>query len=189
MPGEETYCKANAPCKPCPMTPGSDCSRCDNNKPEECAENPGLPHCGKPAFPPLLPSAQGCDHFHAIRDVLRVPAELPPGEYVLGWRYDCEATAQVWSNCAVRQHCGPVNRSSLDPGSKALTDMYVRLRALGHYTRATRAAGTNAHTHWRSILPLREGEVRRQFYCGCIAGRLRKGVWPGASQVIYKPPN
>jgi hypothetical protein len=22
------------------------------------------------------------------------------GKYVLGWRYDCEATAQVWSNCA-----------------------------------------------------------------------------------------
>ena len=22
------------------------------------------------------------------------------GKYVLGWRYDCEAAAQVWSNCA-----------------------------------------------------------------------------------------
>lgn len=103
LPGEGTFCEANAPCKPCPMTPGSDCSRCDNNKPEPCAGEPGLPHCGKPAFPPLLPGAQGCDHYHAIRDVLKVPAELPPGEYVLGWRYDCEATAQVWSNCAVRQ--------------------------------------------------------------------------------------
>ena len=25
---------------------------------------------------------------------------LPAGEYVLGWRWDSEETAQVWSNCA-----------------------------------------------------------------------------------------
>ena len=31
---------------------------------------------------------------------LRLPADLPAGHYVLGWRYDCEATAQVWQNCA-----------------------------------------------------------------------------------------
>ena len=30
-----------------------------------------------------------------IVDVLKVPADLPAGKYVLGWRYDCEATAQV----------------------------------------------------------------------------------------------
>ena len=35
-----------------------------------------------------------------IVDRVRVPAGLPPGEYVLGWRWDCEETAQVWSNCA-----------------------------------------------------------------------------------------
>lgn len=100
MPGEGSYCKPDAPCKPCPQTPGSDCSRCDNHAPEQCGGHSGLPHCGKPAFPPLFPGAQGCDHFHSIRDVVKVPSELPPGEYVLGWRYDCEATAQVWSNCA-----------------------------------------------------------------------------------------
>ena len=36
----------------------------------------------------------------AVLDVLQIPDDLPPGDYVLGWRYDCEATAQVWSNCA-----------------------------------------------------------------------------------------
>ena len=35
-----------------------------------------------------------------VVDILQLPAELPPGDYVLGWRYDCEGTAQVWSNCA-----------------------------------------------------------------------------------------
>jgi hypothetical protein len=32
--------------------------------------------------------------------VVKVPTDLAPGKYVLGFRYDCESTAQVWSNCA-----------------------------------------------------------------------------------------
>lgn len=35
-----------------------------------------------------------------IIDYVRVPAGLASGDYVLGWRWDCEATAQVWSACA-----------------------------------------------------------------------------------------
>ena len=35
-----------------------------------------------------------------VLDVVKIPAHLPAGEYVLGWRYDCEGTAQVWENCA-----------------------------------------------------------------------------------------
>jgi hypothetical protein len=83
MPWEKDL--VDGPCVPCPGTPGSDCSRCDNN--------------GKLSFP--LP-CEGCkeDHQHAIRDMVKVPSNLPPGRYVLGWRWDCEATAQVWSNCA-----------------------------------------------------------------------------------------
>ena len=34
-----------------------------------------------------------------VLDVVKVPA-VKPGRYVLGFRYDCDATAQVWSNCA-----------------------------------------------------------------------------------------
>jgi len=36
----------------------------------------------------------------SIVDLLRIPLDLAPGKYVLGFRYDCEATAQVWSSCA-----------------------------------------------------------------------------------------
>jgi hypothetical protein len=36
----------------------------------------------------------------SIVDALVVPSDLSPGPYVLGFRYDCEATAQVWSSCA-----------------------------------------------------------------------------------------
>ena len=35
-----------------------------------------------------------------ISDQLRVPATLAPGKYVLGIRWDCEKSAQVWTNCA-----------------------------------------------------------------------------------------
>ena len=49
-------------------------------------------------FPNPLP---GHDfHSYAIEDELVVPSDLPPGDYVLGWRWDCEMTSQVWSSCA-----------------------------------------------------------------------------------------
>jgi len=77
------------PCVPCPETPGSDCSRCDN----------GGKDTHTPAFPPPVEGVVGAP-VEGVLDVVKVPADLPPGEYVLGWRYDCEATAQVWQNCA-----------------------------------------------------------------------------------------
>ena len=46
------------------------------------------------AYPPYLRIAGRC------RVVLRGLKGLKPGKYVLGWRYDCEETAQVWQNCA-----------------------------------------------------------------------------------------
>lgn len=76
------------PCVRCPETPGSDCSRCDNG---------GL-NAKSPAFPPPIPHVQGAP-IEGVLDILKVPASLAPGDYVLGFRYDCEATAQVWSNC------------------------------------------------------------------------------------------
>ena len=36
----------------------------------------------------------------SVVDVLRVPEETRPGAYVLGWRWDVEETAQVWSSCS-----------------------------------------------------------------------------------------
>jgi hypothetical protein len=29
-----------------------------------------------------------------------IPKDLAAGDYVLGWRWDCEESTQVWSNCA-----------------------------------------------------------------------------------------
>lgn len=41
----------------------------------------------------------GPDNLEIV-DMVRVPADLPPGEYVVGWRWDCEESAQIWQNCA-----------------------------------------------------------------------------------------
>jgi len=35
-----------------------------------------------------------------IIDWLHVPASVPPGEYVLGWRWDGEQSAQIWAACS-----------------------------------------------------------------------------------------
>ena len=35
-----------------------------------------------------------------VVDTVRVPAGLPAGDYVLGWRWDCEESTQIWSSCA-----------------------------------------------------------------------------------------
>eukprot|EP00937_MAST-01D_sp_MAST-1D-sp2_P006734 g6734.t1 len=87
LPGETGL--HDGPCVPCPGTPGSDCSRCDNN----CQS-------GKPAFEPHCPNCAGNRHDIAVRDLVKVPSELAPGKYVLSMRYDCEATAQVWNSCS-----------------------------------------------------------------------------------------
>ncbi|CAK8992080.1 unnamed protein product [Durusdinium trenchii] len=35
-----------------------------------------------------------------VHDKVRVPNNLPPGEYLLSWRWDCYMADQIWSNCA-----------------------------------------------------------------------------------------
>merc|ERR1712050_824332 len=36
---------------------------------------------------------------YGIVDLVKVP-DVPPGDYVLSFRWDCEQLPQVWSNCA-----------------------------------------------------------------------------------------
>jgi len=35
-----------------------------------------------------------------IVDRVAIPADLPAGEWVLGWRWDCEQSTQVWTSCS-----------------------------------------------------------------------------------------
>ena len=40
----------------------------------------------------------GPDNLEVV-DMVRVPADLAPGAYVVQWRWDCEESSQVWLNC------------------------------------------------------------------------------------------
>jgi len=48
-----------------------------------------------------------------IYDYLRVPEHLEPGEYVLGFRWDCETSAQIWQSCADITITAPRSRAGL----------------------------------------------------------------------------
>ncbi|CAJ1443282.1 unnamed protein product [Effrenium voratum] len=36
----------------------------------------------------------------SVADLVQVPEDLPAGDYLLSWRWDCEQSTQVWQNCA-----------------------------------------------------------------------------------------
>lgn len=63
------------------------------------SKNP-IPDQVGPDFPEPFPGGSGHDWNFSLMDRLRVPSDLPLGDYVLSWRWDCEQTPQVWSNCA-----------------------------------------------------------------------------------------
>merc|ERR1712179_868838 len=43
-------------------------------------------------------AGQSGANVFSVMDEINVPNQ--PGEYVLGWRWDCEETDQVWASCA-----------------------------------------------------------------------------------------
>lgn len=49
-------------------------------------------------------ASQGCyklsTHNFSMIDLVKVPASLPLGKYVLSWRWDSRVNPQVWTNCA-----------------------------------------------------------------------------------------
>jgi hypothetical protein len=71
------------------------------NKGQSCADKyPGTP-TDVSANLTLFPNPTHAEmHTYAIEDTLVVPSTLVPGDYVLGFRWDCEQTTQVWSTCA-----------------------------------------------------------------------------------------
>ena len=82
----------------------------DGACPCKCAESypqyfpSGTAYVGadKTLMPDPLPNFHSGDQYHAytVEDELIVPNDIPAGEYVLGWRWDCEQTTQIWSSCA-----------------------------------------------------------------------------------------
>jgi hypothetical protein len=65
---------------------------------------------GNTQFPEALPGLSGfvtnatfpnksVDAFSVV-DLVLVPDDLEPGDYVLSWRWDCEQSPQIWQSCA-----------------------------------------------------------------------------------------
>ena len=76
---------AKMPCGPPQFTPPSGCD-------DTC--------WGYQNHSPLkMPPGSKTIEIPAIVDTVRVPADLKPGRWVVGWRWDCEQTPQVWNSC------------------------------------------------------------------------------------------
>lgn len=64
-----------------------------------CHDPVPLPDMGHRLIDQGMCSGEWLDNI-TIYDQLRVPEHLEAGEYVLGFRWDCETSAQVWQSCA-----------------------------------------------------------------------------------------
>jgi len=77
--------------------PRNDTSNSGQSFPPRCEE---VPDCGSTLVnSKCLCSGMWGPYGLQIIDTLQVP-HLPPGDYVLGWRWDCEESTQVWSSCS-----------------------------------------------------------------------------------------
>jgi hypothetical protein len=81
-----------------------------------CTDITGESKCSIPQFPPPHGCGSHCwgyigagadrtsndpvNPLPTIVDQVTVPKDLTPGDYVLGWRWDCEQSPQVWASCA-----------------------------------------------------------------------------------------
>lgn len=77
---------------------------CVSFKPPCPSDCTGDPHCPDPGHKTDSGTQQGdCSGDWTagqIVDTVLIPADLPAGQWVLGWRWDCEETTQVWQSCA-----------------------------------------------------------------------------------------
>merc|ERR1712227_1062243 len=58
------------------------------------------------------------------KDVVIVPSTLPPGDYVLGWRWDCAGGNQVWVSCSSVRLVEPSSGRSLEDNDDDDDDEY-----------------------------------------------------------------
>jgi hypothetical protein len=50
-------------------------------------------------FAPPFDGGAGSHWPFSLVDKVELPSSLTPGAYVVSWRWDCELTSQVWTNC------------------------------------------------------------------------------------------
>jgi hypothetical protein len=93
---------------------GADCNRTQFKPPVPGLFGYGISQCVFPntdiPISPRIPGARNCTEpelesvaklFNVnFVDMVKVPADLPVGDYVLSWRHDSEQTPQIWAACA-----------------------------------------------------------------------------------------
>ena len=84
---------------PMPNFVGSDCDDMKGHPCGGCPCGSGYPGGARTEDFPNPFGHNNAGKNTAIMDEVYVP-EVPPGEYVVGFRWDCETSSQVWSNCA-----------------------------------------------------------------------------------------
>eukprot|EP00937_MAST-01D_sp_MAST-1D-sp2_P002723 g2723.t1 len=63
--------------------------------------DPTVPNkCTDPAMCHGMIDGSTADPTLEIVDRVRIPADTAPGQYVLGWRWDCEESNQIWQSCS-----------------------------------------------------------------------------------------
>jgi len=73
----------------------------DASCPDVCSKHyPGTPDGRTPTLPFPNPIPGIDTHAFTVEDTVLVPDDVPAGEYVLGWRWDCDHSSQVWNSCA-----------------------------------------------------------------------------------------
>lgn len=100
IPHESCHGTPKGPCHACPQTPGTDCSRCDQVSTVE----PGrYTRAGVPPFPAPCTGPNGkCEgvdwNGYAVKDVVKIPAGMKPGKYILGFRctYTRNPSPRTW---------------------------------------------------------------------------------------------
>lgn len=84
---------------PMPNFVGSDCDDMKGHPCHGCPCGSGYPGGARNEDFPNPFGGNNKGKNTAIQDLVYVP-QLPPGEYVVGFRWDCETSSQVWSTCA-----------------------------------------------------------------------------------------
>ena len=84
---------------PMPNFVGSDCDDWSGHPCGGCPCGSGYPGGNTHADFPNPFGKDKAGQNTAVVDLVRVP-KLPPGDYVVGFRWDCETSSQVWSTCA-----------------------------------------------------------------------------------------
>ena len=81
--------------------PRNDTNATGRSFPAKCEE---VSDCGSEVGPPRASrckcSGMWGPYNAEVVDQVRIPDNLPAGDYVLGWRWDCEESNQIWASCS-----------------------------------------------------------------------------------------